>query len=140
MNKNVPILFFTLILLTLQTMGVTIPVSKQTVIDNSDYLVDNWDNLSFKHQRADNQWISNYVNPVLDPKGLNWNDNDENISLKCLSYAASTIADWHSIETGQVLPYYQNILNNKTEFGHNPRELEQVYTDRVSIFDSKYDF
>ena len=54
----------------------TTPVSKETVINNSIFLINNWENISFKHQKADDGWISNYVNPILDPKGLNWDTGE----------------------------------------------------------------
>ena len=96
--------------------------------------------LSFKDQRAyDDDWID-YINDNYNPKGLNWDRGGNDISMKCLSFASSTMADWITLQSRGVLYNYTNILNNRTESGHNWREMEQVYFNRVSIFDPKYDF
>ncbi len=118
----------------------TVPVSEATIINNSQYLIPNWNNLSFKTLISSDNWIQNYVNPILDPEGLNWDVGGINISMKCLSYSASTSADWHNLQIGRIRNTYTNILNNRTEIGYNPRELEQIYFDRVSIISQNYDF
>jgi len=55
-------LFSFLFLVTLNGVyaSPTDPVSKQTITDNSAFRIDKWDNLSFKHQKAENAWINDY--------------------------------------------------------------------------------
>jgi hypothetical protein len=133
-----------LLLLTIPffTASPTDPVSEKTINESSIFLTHDWNRLPFKHQRADNNWIRTYVNPNFDPKGINWDDNGNNLSMKCLSYGAATVADYLSLQQGAPLRSYINVLNNRTEYGHNPRELEQIYINRTRSepFNHKYTF
>jgi outer membrane protein assembly factor BamB len=97
-----------------------------------DFLIDDWEKLPFKDQRANLTW-ANYVNAYLNPT-VSWQINaysdgiNQKIAEKCLSYAASTINDWFHLKEGSLIKdSYSNYLNNHTESGTNPRELESIY-------------
>lgn len=100
-----------------------------------DKLIYDWDRLPFKHQMANASWAQ-YVNSHLNPyhNGLwdwGWDvEGAEELSVKCLSYAASTTADWIKLSTGMILPTFSNFVNNRMENGTNPRELEAIYHNK----------
>ncbi|MBC8500560.1 MAG: VCBS repeat-containing protein [Nanoarchaeota archaeon] len=141
-QKLVLILVFVLISLSnvvASSVSNAVPVSETIVRNNSTFLVDGWDELPFKHLKANKSWVE-YVNTNYDPSP-NWitilyDENNEKISPKCLSYSAATVADWFSLETGEVLDTYTSYLNNRIEYGHNPRELEAIYHDRHTFYNT----
>ena len=98
--------------------------------DSEEYLVSGWELLPFKHQRAYLSWVE-YVNDNLNPTNewseKGYDENNERVSLKCLSYAASTVLDWFYLQEGIPLNTYSNFVNNRTENGTNHRELESLY-------------
>jgi hypothetical protein len=61
-------------------------------------------------------------------------------STKCPSYSISTIIDWFHFQTGVPFGSYNSYLLDDYELGFNPRILEEIYNERVSIFDSKYGY
>jgi len=110
--------------------------------NNTHFVINNWKYIPHKDQRTELQWID-YVNQQLKPD-RNWSTSyygyETNISAKCLSYAASTTNDWFHLETGMIMTQYTDIVNNKTQNGTDPRELEQIYNSRYSTFSRKYDY
>jgi len=46
---------------------------------------------------------------------------------KCMSVAASYVADWWTATTGHPLPSYKNPAGGQKEYGHNPRILEALF-------------
>lgn len=50
---------------------------------------------------------------------------------KCLSVAASYLADFWIATTGGVLPTYRNAVGGQKEYGVNPRHLECIYFKRA---------
>jgi hypothetical protein len=48
-------------------------------------------------------------------------------SLKCLSYAASFVADWWKMQKGMNLGSYKSILTGGQEYGTDPRMVESLY-------------
>ena len=135
-------IFLVLIFLPFVIASDTTPVNKSDVESGGGFLVANWDILPFKHQKANLNWVQ-YVNtePTMSPNPAwsesSYDNNNEKISPKCLSYAAATVNDWFSLENGKILGQYQNFLNNRTENGTNPRELEVIYHERYG--DNNYD-
>ena len=95
------------------------PVYKSDIETGGGYLVDGWDSLPFKHQKANLSWVQ-YVNsePTLSPDPAwsesNYDTKNEKIAPKCLSYAAATMNDWFSIKTGKILGQYQNFINKNS--------------------------
>ena len=120
MKKQI-IIGFTALILIIINFNTTIasdaiPVSKTTVTNNADFLINSWDELPFKHLKANKSWVE-YVNTNYNPSP-NWvttgyDENNEKISPKCLSYSAATVADWFSLETGETLQSYSNYVKNR---------------------------
>lgn len=50
---------------------------------------------------------------------------------KCLSVAASYVADWWMAATGGTLSSYRNAVGGQQEYGVNPRHLESLYFQRA---------
>lgn len=46
---------------------------------------------------------------------------------KCMSVAASYVADWWTVQTGNTLPSYKNPAGGQKEYGYNPRLLEALF-------------
>ena len=110
----------------------------------NDFLIPNWDKLPFKNQLTQDSWVD-YVNENFDPienwkqpndwfvlyyvfPGLLFDPNHKTSNpWKCLSYGASTVADWFDIRQNKTLDYYRSFTNGEIEQGNNPRELEIMY-------------
>ena len=53
-----------------------------------------------------------------------------NAAGKCLSVAASYLADWWRIQAGLPLPSYTNHIGGQLEYGTCPRSIEALYFER----------
>jgi hypothetical protein len=114
--------------------------------EENDTLVNLYENLPFKDQRATEDW-ANIINTLYSPQ-QNWdtNFNDFNnlltgrITLKCLSYASSTVNDWFNINYGVPSLDYKSIVHGTIESGTNPRYLEMIYHERAQNGIDLYDF
>ncbi len=99
------------------------------------YNVDNYERMPYKNQKSINEnWLS-YVNSEYSPSEGSWNipnENEDNFSQKCISYASSTILDYFILISGGILGQYQNFVNNRTENGTNPRNIEEMYRYKSS--------
>lgn len=91
------------------------------------FLVPNWANLPRKCQEESLERV-NEVNSLIEKK--KWSYVKAVPVLTCLSYAASTMADWWGMEYGWPMASYDNFYNGKPENGFNPRELEVTYLSR----------
>ncbi|MBS3092301.1 hypothetical protein J4466_02670 [Candidatus Pacearchaeota archaeon] len=101
-----------------------IPIKISNLTDT--FLIENYDYLPWKNQKGKSSWES-YVNNNLSPVHT-WTENYTDDALKCLSYGASTVADWWNIILGSpVSQSYKNFVRGETEYGLNPRELETLY-------------
>ena len=100
------------------------------------YLIPAWDDLPFKNQRATETWAK-YANDNLNTVH-NWDENFDDLwdwfgrdgtTLKCLSYAASTVSDWWNLEHSNNIIYndYKSYIRYAYETGTNPRDLEARY-------------
>ncbi len=109
---------------------------------NVDYIIPEYDRLPWKNQTVN---CATYVNSNLQPTQGEWADG---IALKCLSYGASTTADWwlrYITGTDFEDVTYKNILRRNSsgfevEYGINPRLLELVYHLNTSWLDFDFDF
>ncbi len=91
------------------------------------FLVPNWEKLPHKCQEESRERV-NEVNSLIEKK--KWSYVKPFPVLACLSFAASTIADWWAIEYGWAQESYENFYHGRTESGFNPRELEVAYLNR----------
>ncbi len=91
------------------------------------FLIKNWDKLPHKNQEESQKRVDE-VNSII--KKNKWKYVRLMPVLACLSFAASTIADWWAIEYGWPQESYINFYNGGEESGFNPRELEVVYLNR----------
>jgi len=107
--------------------------------DWSDYEIPEKDSLPWKDQDPTQDWVL-YVNDHFNPQHRHpfafdgW-EFDGTTTLKCLSYAASTICDWFRLRKGIALGSYQSYIHGSGvtgqgdfENGLSPRELELQYT------------
>ena len=92
------------------------------------FLLRNWQKLPHKNQE-ESQARVNEVNSII--KKGKWSYVKLLPVLACLSFAASTIADWWAMEYGWEQGSYENFYNGYQEEGFNPRELEVVYLKRA---------
>lgn len=97
----------------------------------TDYFIKDYDRLPFKWQKSNATW-SEYINDNYNPADGDWLEEDDTYGLKCLSYGASTVNDWYAILNGIPLLPFQDFMNNQTEIGTNPRELESIYYSRLT--------
>ena len=119
-----------IVITLLVTLSVTARTHTSPPTGSEDFLIENYDLLPFKDQRYNSSWVD-YVNSVY---GVSWSTPANPRTAKCLSYSASTVNDWFKVMTGQTLGQYQNFINNRTENGTNPRELEAIYHDEPNPF------
>lgn len=102
MKSNPFLIFLVIVLITSSSPNVASYYAPAPNPSQIDFLVSGWDRLPVKSQQGDTAWI-NYVNNNFYPNHT-WDSSPSgNISLKCLSYAASTVNDWFLINTGGVL-------------------------------------
>ncbi len=97
----------------------------------ADFTIENYDKIPYKNLQERGEWISR----VNDAYNLQWDHlpGRRAVSGKCLSYAASYIADWFKIKNSDP-PYdfnpYVNYLRGERELGMNPRVLE-ILSDKL---------
>jgi hypothetical protein len=96
------------------------------------WLLERYEALPFKNQEERYAWVEE-VNKSRRMR-TRWRHKGgyQEPSFKCLSYAASTVADWWGLMYG-VPPEgrYQNFVNGSQEYGVNPRALEVLYYHRA---------
>ena len=103
----------------------------------SYYYISEYDLIPFKNQLTKSSWTEE-VNSNYSPQNGPWNESLNNEwSYKCLSYAASSVADWFTIQEGGVLRSYINFVRGENETGANPRLLETIYHDRHETVSSQ---
>lgn len=99
---------------------------------HESWLLERYDALPFKNQEERYAWVEE-VNRARRMR-TRWRHKAgyQEPSFKCLSYAASTVADWWGLMYG-VAPCerYQNFVNGSQEYGVNPRALEVLYYHRA---------
>lgn len=84
--------------------------------------------LPFKNQEEKEEWIARNDLRGEDGKPLKAHSGRRTGSSKCLSYAASTVADYWALMAGSPsLPSYSNYLSGVVEYGHDPRMVENIY-------------
>ncbi|MBF0408419.1 MAG: hypothetical protein HQM10_13800 [Candidatus Riflebacteria bacterium] len=95
------------------------------------YLIDNWQQLPHKNQE---ETLVRVKEVNSKGKEIKWKfDPTANVPLyACLSYGASSMADWWAIEKGWKLPKYKSYTRGVMETGFNPRKLELMYRKRSS--------
>ncbi|HLC44248.1 MAG TPA: hypothetical protein VJK50_00155 [Patescibacteria group bacterium] len=137
------VILLSIILLTLPVgfASNAVPVYKSNVSSNFDYLLPDWDLLPFKDIRPLNEEYISWVNST---HGQSWHTHPTILGFpvppdKCLSYSAATMVDWYTLETGKPLLSYQNFVNNRSENGTNPRELEVPYLNHSRV-EPNFDF
>jgi len=113
-------------------IAIIILASLPFVIASEDYFIPLYQDLPYKVQLSNASW-SQEVNQNYNPIQGNWSVEDNWISPKCLSFGASSVNDWFSLNIGRPLYNYQNYINNRSEQGSNPRELEIVYYYRSNL-------
>lgn len=109
---------------------------------DTDYLIAGWDQLPFKNQRGNSNWsseINEHYQPVNQWTTEFPNEGDD-ISFKCLSYAASTTNDWFNFQYGLPMQTYRSFINGKYENGTNPRYLEAIYHQRAEGYTITYTY
>ncbi|MFA5856693.1 MAG: hypothetical protein WC867_05010 [Candidatus Pacearchaeota archaeon] len=113
----------------------SIPISPPVPGTPGTFFISKYDQLPWKNQIGKSSW-SSYVNNNLNPI-WKWrvNNADNKDALKCLSYGASTVADWFNLQLGGNFGNYKSFVRGEIESGQNPRELEQVYHSKFNPSD-----
>lgn len=94
------------------------------------YLLDHWKILPHKNQEESKERCDE-VNARLGKAAWKYDPNPNKSVYECLSYGASTVADWWAQEMGWKLDSYKSYAHGKREFGFNPRKLELRYRHRT---------
>lgn len=103
-----------------------IPVDP-TALKNAWFVRDGFGRLPGKSQEERAAWIRSRMPAALDGNPLGIHRGRRTGSSKCLSYAASSVADWWNLQLGFTLPPYRNFISGLTEYGWDPRLLEMLY-------------
>lgn len=90
------------------------------------YLVDHWKDLPHKNQEETKERVDQ-VNAKLGRAAWKYDPRPNKSVYECLSYGASTVADWWAVEYGWKLETYSSYANGRQETGFNPRKLELRY-------------
>lgn len=90
------------------------------------YFVAHWKQLPHKNQE-ETQARCQQVNTILGKEAWKYDPTPNTPLYACLSYGASTMADWWAQELGWKLGTYRSYAHNRTETGFNPRKLELRY-------------
>ncbi|HEY9072163.1 MAG TPA: hypothetical protein VIV61_18025 [Candidatus Ozemobacteraceae bacterium] len=93
------------------------------------YLIRNWQKLPHKNQEETKERCDE-VNARAGKEFWKYNPTPNCPLYACLSYGASSIADWWAIEQGWKLGEYKSYANGRIEQGFNPRKLEVRYRAR----------
>ncbi len=93
-------------------------------------LLDHWKQLPHKNQEESKARVDE-VNAKLGRAAWKYDPTPNHSVYECLSYGASTIADWWALEMGWKLDRYKSYAHGGTEQGFNPRKLEVRYRHRT---------
>lgn len=94
------------------------------------YLVSHWKSLPHKNQE-ETAARCDQVNAKAGKPIWKYDPTPNTPLYACLSYGASTMADWWAQELGWKLPTYVSYTNGSVEQGFNPRKLEVRYRKRA---------
>ncbi len=114
--------------LTQFTTGIPIDPSKQNV-----QLIDYVRDLPKKTQEERRETVEAFNRGLGREVGvtLRHTPGRRTATSKCLAVAASYLADWWLVATGETLQPYRNAVGGQQEYGINPRHLESLYYKRV---------
>jgi len=115
---------------------IGIPCDPETDFTNT-YLVRNWKVLPHKNQE-ETQARCGEVNSRAGSPIWKYNPKPNNPLYVCLSYGASSMADWWALEYGWKLPSFKSYTNGRIEQGFNPRKLELRYRARAKTNPIQY--
>lgn len=89
------------------------------------------DDLPYKVQEERREWVA-HVNATRNPvRPLKTHLGRRTATSKCMSVAASYLADWWSVEVGRELGTYVNGAGGQREYGFDPRMLEAIFYTRA---------
>ena len=92
-------------------------------------LIDHWKQLPHKNQEESKERVD-AVNARLGRPAWKYDPTPNHSVYECLSYGASTIADWWAVEYGWKPGTYSSYSHGRAESGFNPRKLELRYRHR----------
>lgn len=111
------------------TMGLPVEPSEHpdwTFVDGA------LDEMPHKCQEERREWLHK-VNQELRPtRPLEAALGRRTGTSKCMSVAASYVADWWCDRVGRELPTYTNGVGGQKEYGHDPRRLESLFYLRAA--------
>lgn len=94
------------------------------------YLVRNWQKLPHKNQEETPERVAQVNAKKLKDAKWTYKPEPNTPIYGCLSYGASSMADWWAIELNRPLGEYKSFNNGKSEAGYDPRKLEIRYRKR----------
>ncbi|MFZ2955741.1 MAG: hypothetical protein WA705_02445 [Candidatus Ozemobacteraceae bacterium] len=101
------------------------------------YLIDHWKVLPHKNQEESKERVDQ-VNTKLGRPAWKYDPTPNKSVYECLSYGASTVADWWAAEYGWKPESYTSYTHGGKETGFNPRKLELRYRHRSKMNPLQY--
>ena len=85
------------------------------------------DEMPYKTQEERKAWLTQLNEKYKPERPLEAFTGRRTGTSKCMSVAASYVADWWCTQVGRELPTYTNGVGGQKEYGHNPRRLESIF-------------